>query len=145
MITTITSSIISLVFIMILGRIYERIAWKMTEYELPKTEAIFAQRYAVKVFCFSCVNFYSPLFYIAFFKDLNVGRPNKYRTINIGHEKYQWLGCDPSGCNYELGVQLLITFVGKNLLNQGRDAKNFYFNPKIPKTVLFPIPVKSCG
>ena len=46
--TSITSSIISLIFIIILGAIYNELALKMTEYELPKTEAKFAQYYAVK-------------------------------------------------------------------------------------------------
>lgn len=118
MITAITSSSMSLVFIVLLGVFYDQLAWKMTEFELPKTEQKFAQYYAVKVFCFQCVNYYSPLFYIAFFKNYRVGIPNTHRTVNIGNEHYHWRGCDQSGCNYELGVQLLITFVGKNILNQ---------------------------
>ena len=51
-----------------------------------------------KVFSFACVNYYAPLFYIAFFKNLEIGTPNSYRAVprNNGR-KIGWVGCDQSG------------------------------------------------
>ena len=50
----------------------------MTEQEMPRTEEDYENSLALKVFCFQFVNFYSTLFYIAFFKDPLSGDPRKF-------------------------------------------------------------------
>ena len=104
MVASITASCISLVVIIILNIIYNWAALVLTEFEvrsqkivrllvisdhfmvisfqndferkkLPRTQQQFDDSYALKVFCFQFVNYYSTLFYIAFFKDPFTGTP----------------------------------------------------------------------
>ena len=111
-----TASGISLIVIILLNTIYQLAAVKLTEIELPRTQQEFDDSYSLKVFCFQFVNYYSTLFYIAFFKDTLTGYPGKPNEIIIGDGRYRWAGCD-GGCSYELAVQLIITMVGKQLYN----------------------------
>ena len=116
LVTTVTSACISVGFITILGFLFDFVALKLTEWEIPKTEAEFQNRLSIKVlivlyknkyvrkdffqiFSFACVNYYSPLFYIAFFKNLGIGTPNRYRAVETDGRKIGWPGCDQSGKN----------------------------------------------
>ena len=56
------------VFIMIMGRVYTSMAYQLTAWEFPRTDPEFENSYTLKVFCFQFVNYYSSLFYMAFFK-----------------------------------------------------------------------------
>jgi len=53
---------------MILGRLYEIIAYKLTQWEMHRTQTEFENHFAIKVFIFQFVNIYSSIFYIAFIK-----------------------------------------------------------------------------
>ena len=113
LVTTVTSACISVGFITILGFLFDFVALKLTEWEIPKTEAEFQNRLSIKVliilfkivrsqrffqiFSFACVNYYSPIFYIAFFKNLGIGTPNRYRSVETDGRKIGWPGCDQSG------------------------------------------------
>ena len=77
LISSVTASVISLAVIIVLNAIYTVVAGILTEYELPRTQQQFDDSYAFKVFCFQFVNYYSTLFYIAFFKDPLSGHPGK--------------------------------------------------------------------
>ncbi|CAN8022825.1 unnamed protein product, partial [Ixodes persulcatus] len=66
--TAITASTLNLVIILIMDRIYARIAKWLTYVEVPRTEEEYEDRYTVKMFLFNFFNTYSSLFYIAFFK-----------------------------------------------------------------------------
>ena len=111
-----TASCISLIVIIFLNIIYQLAAVKLTEIELPRTQQEFDDSYSLKVFCFQFVNYYSTLFYIAFFKDTLTGYPDKPNEIVIGDGRYRWAGCD-GGCSYELAIQLIVTMVGKQHYN----------------------------
>ncbi|CBY36706.1 unnamed protein product [Oikopleura dioica] len=114
---TTTASLISLILIMGFNVIYHKAAAKLTELEVPRTQQEFDDSYSFKIFCFQFVNYYSNLFYIAFFKDTLVGYPTNYLSIKGSDGKeYRWAGCD-GGCSYELAIQLIITMVGKQLIN----------------------------
>jgi hypothetical protein len=63
------------------------------------------------------VNYYSTLFYIAFFKDPFTGTPDNYNYIEAGERRFRWQGCPEGGCSYELAIQLMITMVGKQIFN----------------------------
>ena len=76
-ISSVTSSVISLCVIIPMNSMYTYFAKKITERELPRTEEAYENSLALKVFCFQFVNFYSPLFYIAFFKNTFAGYPCK--------------------------------------------------------------------
>lgn len=111
-----TASCISLIVIIALNFIYQLCAVKLTEIELPRTQQQFDDSYSLKVFCFQFVNYYSTLFYIAFFKDTLTGYPGDYTTVNVNGKSFRWAGCD-GGCSYELAIQLIITMVGKQIFN----------------------------
>lgn len=66
--TSITAALINLVIIMILTRIYHRLARWMVNMENPRTQTEYEASYTFKIFLFEFVNFYSSLIYIAFFK-----------------------------------------------------------------------------
>lgn len=107
--------------------------------KLPRTQQQFDDSYALKVFCFQFVNYYSTLFYIAFFKDPFTGSPgmfslasvrgcdcvhqiktpfsDNYNYIEAGERRFRWQGCPEGGCSYELAIQLMITMVGKQIFN----------------------------
>lgn len=66
--TSMTAALINLVIIMILTRIYHRLARWMVNMENPRTQTEYESSYTFKIFLFEFVNFYSSLIYIAFFK-----------------------------------------------------------------------------
>lgn len=49
LVTTVTSACISVGFITILGFLFDFVALKLTEWEIPKTEAEFQNRLSIKV------------------------------------------------------------------------------------------------
>jgi len=107
-----TAAFINLLCIMLLNKLYEKIAFSLTKWELPRTQSNFDDSYTFKMYLFQFVNFYGSLFYIAFFK-LDPGRPGKYNTI-FGFRREE---CNPAGCLFELGVQLFVIMVGKQIVN----------------------------
>ena len=68
-----TASIISLCTFLPLNALFTISARKITALELSRTQEEYNNSLSLKVFCFQFVNFYSPLFYIAFFKDTLAG------------------------------------------------------------------------
>ncbi|XP_065070348.1 anoctamin-4-like isoform X1 [Rhopilema esculentum] len=107
-----TAATVNLICIMILNKLYERIAFYLTKWELPRTQTNFDDAYTFKMYLFQFVNFYGSLFYIAFFK-LDPGRPGQYNKI-FGFRREE---CNPAGCLFELGVQLFVIMVGKQVFN----------------------------
>jgi anoctamin-7 len=86
-IASISGAVINLIIIMILGRLYEIIAYKLTQWglfswgkkneeviclgfciEMHRTQTDFDNHFTIKVFIFQFVNIYSSIFYIAFIK-----------------------------------------------------------------------------
>ncbi|PSN52662.1 hypothetical protein C0J52_06028 [Blattella germanica] len=83
--TSITAAIINLVLIMILTKIYQRLALWLTNLENPRTQTEYEDSYTFKIFVFQFVNFYSSLIYIAFFKIANkylLGRMIKTLSVH---------------------------------------------------------------
>lgn len=66
--TSLTAAFINLIIIMILTRIYQRLARWMVNLENPRTQTEYEASFTFKIFLFEFVNFYSSLIYIAFFK-----------------------------------------------------------------------------
>ena len=112
-ITTATAAFLNLIVIMLLTKVYIKLAIWLTDWENPPTESAYRDSFTWKMSSFQFVNNYSAIFYIAFFKsDLIVGSPGKYRRV-LG--KYRLDGCSEQGCFLELAVQLLIIMVGKQI------------------------------
>ncbi|XP_063970934.1 anoctamin-4-like isoform X11 [Lytechinus pictus] len=113
-ITSVTASCISLILIMILQLLYERIAVWLTNLELHRTETEYEDSFTFKMYLFAFVNYYSTSFYIAFFKGRLPGTPADYgRVFGIWRQEE----CDPAGCMQELFINIAITMCGKQFFN----------------------------
>ncbi|KAK0395416.1 hypothetical protein QR680_001269 [Steinernema hermaphroditum] len=116
--TSVTSASINLIIILILNYFYSWLALKLTAWECPRTQSEFDNSYTLKVFLFQFINFYSSLFYIAFFKGRLSGVPgNRDRTHRVQIDGHRLEGCDPAGCMVELVIQLAIIMCGKQFFN----------------------------
>ena len=112
----------------------------LTNLERPRTQTDFEDSYVFKMFLFQCINFYSSLVYIAFFKvnqQLQLQNTNRRNLKTLfffyqgkfftypgddasrsgGLSKFKNDLCDPAGCLYELCIQLGIIMVGKQGFN----------------------------
>ncbi|CAF4649605.1 unnamed protein product, partial [Rotaria socialis] len=98
---------------MVLGHLYEIIAYKLTQWEMHRTQNEFDNYFTIKVFIFQFVNIYSSIFYIAFIKGKAVGYPGHYvKILNLRQEE-----CGQGGCLIELAIQLGIIMIGKQALS----------------------------
>ncbi|KAM7406608.1 hypothetical protein PAMP_000978 [Pampus punctatissimus] len=119
-----TAAIINLIVIIILDEIYASIARWLTTLEVPKTDNSFEQRLIFKTFILKFVNAFTPIVYLAFFRGRLVGRPGNYLYV-VG--SYRMEECAHAGCLMELCIQLCITMLGKQLI------QNNLFEIGIPK------------
>uniref|UniRef100_UPI003AAF5EFD anoctamin-1a isoform X2 n=1 Tax=Centroberyx gerrardi TaxID=166262 RepID=UPI003AAF5EFD len=119
-----TAAIINLIVIIILDEIYAAIARWLTTLEVPKTDKSFEERLIFKTFVLKFVNAFTPIVYLAFFRGRLVGRPGNYLYV-VG--SYRMEECAHAGCLMELCIQLCITMLGKQLI------QNNLFEIGIPK------------
>uniref|UniRef100_A0A672GKF8 Anoctamin n=1 Tax=Salarias fasciatus TaxID=181472 RepID=A0A672GKF8_SALFA len=119
-----TAAIINLIIIIILDEIYGAVARRLTMLEVPKTDKSFEERLIFKTFILKFVNAFTPIVYLAFFRGRLVGRPGKYLYV-VG--SYRMEECAHAGCLMELCIQLCITMLGKQLI------QNNLFEIGIPK------------
>ncbi|XP_053954461.1 anoctamin-5 [Anastrepha ludens] len=115
--TTVTAALINLVVIMILTRIYHRMAIRLTNLENPRTHTEYEDSYTFKIFFFEFMNFYSSLIYIAFFKGRFFDYPGDDQARRSEFFRLKNDICDPAGCLSELCIQLAIIMVGKQCWN----------------------------
>ncbi|KAK1900613.1 Anoctamin-7 [Dissostichus eleginoides] len=112
-IASITGSMLNLLVILMLSKVYTSLAHILTRWEMHRTQSKYEDMFILKVFIFQFINFYSSPVYIAFFKGRFVGYPGKYNTLlGIRNED-----CGAGGCLVELAQELLIIMVGKQLIN----------------------------
>ncbi|KAK7912814.1 hypothetical protein WMY93_013025 [Mugilogobius chulae] len=124
-----TAAIINLIIIIIMDEIYAAIARWLTTKEVPKTDKSFEERLIFKTFVLKFVNAFTPIVYLAFFRgstlpNVLVGRPGAYLYV-VG--SYRMEECAHAGCLMELCIQLCITMLGKQLI------QNNLFEIGIPK------------
>merc|ERR1719429_1066314 len=124
---------INLMFIMAMGRIYEKLAERLTKWEMHRTQSDFDDNLTFKVFIFQFINFYSSIIYIAFFKGKFVGYPGHYKHIfgSLRNEE-----CGNGGCLIELAQQLAVIMVGKQIINNAQEIlipkmKAWWHNKKL--------------
>ncbi len=103
---SITGACINLVIIVVLGKFYEWIAVKLTNMEHHKTDTQYETALSIKVYMFQFTNFYSSIFYVAFFKGAVITR-----------DQYLNEFCDSDYCLTEAFIQMVIIMVGKQLAN----------------------------
>ncbi|NXT95882.1 ANO7 protein, partial [Anhinga rufa] len=112
-IASITGSVVNLIFILILSKIYISLAHFLTRWEMHRTQTKYEDAFTFKVFVFQFVTFYSSPIYIAFFKGKFVGYPGNYLSfLGVRNEE-----CSPGGCFIELAQELLVIMVGKQIIN----------------------------
>ncbi|XP_006875294.1 PREDICTED: anoctamin-7 [Chrysochloris asiatica] len=122
-IASLTGSVVNLIFILILSKVYVSLAHILTRWEMHRTQTKFEDAFTLKVFIFQFVNFYSSPIYIAFFKGRFVGYPGNYHTLfGVRNEE-----CAAGGCLIELAQELLVIMVGKQLINNAQEI----FLPKL--------------
>lgn len=117
LIASISSAVVNLILIMSLGKVYEKLAFKMTQWEMHRTQTEFEDQLIFKVFIFQFVNFYSSIFYIAFFKGRLVGYPGHYNLF-FGLRSEE---CNNGGCLVELAQQLAVIMIGKQIINNAQE------------------------
>lgn len=115
--TSMTAALINLVIIMILTRVYHRLARWMVNMENPRTQTEYESSFTFKIFLFEFVNFYSSLIYIAFFKGRFYVHPGDADARATEFSRIKTDVCDPAGCLSELCIQLAIIMVGKQCFN----------------------------
>ncbi|CAK1546430.1 unnamed protein product [Leptosia nina] len=115
--TAMTAALINLFIIMILTRIYAKIAVYLTNIENPRTQTEYEDSYTFKIFFFEFINFYSSLIYIAFFKGRFYDYPGDDQARKSEFFKLKGDICDPAGCLSELCIQLAIIMIGKQCFN----------------------------
>ncbi|XP_058637345.1 anoctamin-1a isoform X3 [Onychostoma macrolepis] len=119
-----TAAIINLIIIIIMDEVYGAIARWLTVMEVPKTDKSFEERLIFKTFVLKFANAFTPIVYLAFFRGRIIGRPGKYLYV-MG--SYRMEECAHAGCLMELCIQLCITMLGKQLI------QNNLFEIGIPK------------
>ncbi|KAL5475674.1 hypothetical protein EMCRGX_G025519 [Ephydatia muelleri] len=112
---SITGAILQLICVLVLNRVYEFLAYKLTDWELHRTQTQYDDSFTVKLYIFQFVNFYSSIFYIAFFKGNFAGYPGGY--FKLGRARLE--ECSTYGCLLELTIQYGIIMIGKQALNNG--------------------------
>lgn len=117
-IASLTGSVVNLVFIVILSKVYVVLAQVLTKWEMHRTQTSFEDAFTLKVFIFQFVNFYASPVYIAFFKGRFVGYPGNYHTLfGVRNEE-----CAAGGCLIELAQELLVIMVGKQIINNVQEV-----------------------
>ncbi|XP_069029249.1 anoctamin-7 [Embiotoca jacksoni] len=122
-IASISGSVLNLLVILMLSRIYTTLAHILTRWEMHRTQTKYEDMFILKVFIFQFVNFYSSPVYIAFFKGRFVGYPGNYNTLfGVRNED-----CGAGGCLIDLAQELLVIMVGKQLINNIQE----FISPKL--------------
>ncbi|XP_009081914.1 PREDICTED: anoctamin-7 [Acanthisitta chloris] len=117
-IASITGSVVNLILIVVISKIYISLAHFLTKWEMHRTQTKYEDACTFKVFVFQFVTFYSSPVYIAFFKGKFVGYPGNYLSfLGVRNEE-----CSPSGCFMELAQELLVIMVGKQIINNMQEA-----------------------
>lgn len=109
---SVTAACINLVIIFVLNFIYTKVAIGLTDWECLKTQSEYDNSLTFKFYVLQFVNYYSSLFYIAFFKG-RLGSQENYFMVYNGSQRQE--ECQGS-CLTELCIQLAIIFVGKQLI-----------------------------
>ncbi|XP_059187790.1 anoctamin-7 [Centropristis striata] len=116
-IASISGSVLNLLVILMLSKVYTSLAHVLTRWEMHRTQSKYEDMFILKVFIFQFVNFYSSPVYIAFFKGRFIGYPGKYETLfGIRNED-----CGAGGCLIDLAQELLVIMVGKQLINNAQE------------------------
>ncbi|XP_013418581.1 anoctamin-7 [Lingula anatina] len=103
---TIASSLMNAISILILGKIYDKIAYILTDWENHRTQTAYDDALVIKLFAFQFANSYASLFYIAFFRGLDEG------LFGLGDKYVDTCGTG-NNCMSMLSFQVLVLMIIK--------------------------------
>jgi anoctamin-5 len=103
---TLSASVLNGISILILKQVYNRLAWKLTDWENHRTQSAYEDSLIVKLFAFHSVNSYASLFYIAFFRNAEY----EEGFAGLGH-KYRDSCGDTNDCMTMLTIQVAVLMV----------------------------------
>lgn len=126
LITSSTAAMINLMCILLFNALYSKVAYYLTELEMPRTQTDFDNSLTLKMYLLQFVNYYSSIFYIAFFKGRFVNHPGEL-TDNGSFAGRTQEECGTGGCLVELAIQLAIIMVGKQALNAAVEMSTPWF------------------
>ncbi|XP_021363024.1 anoctamin-4-like isoform X2 [Mizuhopecten yessoensis] len=106
--TTVVSSVLNTVSILILGKVYDYLAVKLTDWENHRTQTMYDDALIIKLFAFQFANNYASSFYIAFFR----GRFDYAGILGLGSEYRD--SCEGT-CMSQLSFQILTNMLLKPL------------------------------
>ncbi|OQR76479.1 anoctamin-7-like [Tropilaelaps mercedesae] len=113
MISSWSGAFINVICMLILQSVYSKLAYKLTQWEMHRTQTEFENNLTIKLFMFQFVNYYSALFHIAFFKGRFVGYPGNYKLLfGLRNEE-----CSGNDCLSELAGELAVIMVTKQIIN----------------------------
>ncbi|XP_033632205.1 anoctamin-3-like isoform X1 [Asterias rubens] len=124
LVSTVVATLLNSISIMILGKIYDFIAYKLTDWENHRTQSQYDDALIIKLFAFQFVNSYASLFYIAFFRGLTL----EGGILYMG-EGYEDSCGDNNNCMALLSLQVFVLMIIKPF-------------PKFLKDVIIPWLVK---
>ncbi|XP_064636071.1 anoctamin-7-like isoform X3 [Lineus longissimus] len=113
--STIASAVLNAVSILILGKFYDVLAVKFTDWENHRTKTSYDNALIIKLFAFSFANSYASCFYIAFFRG-NIKTLFANGILGLG-AKYVDVcsGDDGTNCMSMLSLQVLVLMIAKTL------------------------------
>ncbi len=76
---------------------------------MPRTSEEFEKSFVYKTFGFQFINFYGPLFYLAFIRGQFMAAPNEQARYRDR--------CEPSGCMIDVTIMLFVIMTGKQACN----------------------------
>lgn len=106
-------AVLNLVVITVLHLVLQSMAIMLTDLEYQRTQTEYDNSLIIKIYILQFVNYYTPIFYLAFLKNKFIGYPGKYNRI-FGKRLEE---CGSGSCFMELSMQLLIIMVGADPLN----------------------------
>ncbi|PAA80633.1 hypothetical protein BOX15_Mlig004871g1 [Macrostomum lignano] len=106
-------ALLHLLLMLALEVLYKQLAYRLTEWEAHKTQWEFDDQVTMKIFIFEIWNYYSSIFYIAFFKGRFSGYPGNYNSL-LGYRPEE---CDEGGCLLDLTLTLAIIMIGRQALS----------------------------
>ncbi|XP_055959025.1 anoctamin-4 isoform X2 [Patella vulgata] len=104
LLTTVISSIFNAVSILILGKVYDKLAVFLTEWENHRTQTSYDDSLIIKLFAFQFVNSYASCFYIAFFR-------GRFDSVLVEGDQYKDF-CSGT-CMSQLSFQVLVLMLMK--------------------------------
>ncbi|XP_078078837.1 anoctamin-7-like [Mustelus asterias] len=108
LLTTVGASLLNVISIIILAKVYHIIAVKMTDWENHRTQTNYNDALILKLFAFHFANSYSSLFYIAFLRKNN----QKFFQL-LGLTDFEDNCGVLNNCMSELGIQVVILMIFK--------------------------------